>query len=114
MSGCEATYERARARLERDGSMSEHWLVTPEPAAPGSGGDWDGVLAEENQGLAPKASDLLALVLEHGGEPEDPVVLALDALLEDPAYRPWDGGALVATLARGRTSVRRGTEMPRG
>ena len=114
VSGCEATYERARARLERDGSMSEHWLVTPEPAAPGSGGDWDGVLAEENQGLAPKASDLLALVLEHGGEPEDPVVLALDALLEDPAYRPWDGGALVATLARGRTSVRRGTEMPRG
>src|SRR4051794_35415795 len=78
--------------------MSEQWLVKPESAAPGSDGDWAGVFAARNQGLAPDASDRLALVLEHGGGPENPVVLSLDALLQDPAYRLWEGGALVATL----------------
>jgi hypothetical protein len=104
--GCEATYERARARLARDGGVSVAWLVSPEPATPGADGDWSGVSpAGEDVKVAPDAAELLQLVGRLGNEPGNAAQLALDALLEDPAYRPQAGGALVALLAGQRMTT---------
>ena len=101
--GCEATYERARARLARDGGVSVAWLVSPEPATPSADGDWSGVFpAADDERVAPDAVDLIELVGRLGNEPGNATQLALDALLEDPAYRSHAGGALVASLARER------------
>jgi hypothetical protein len=103
ISGREAMYDRARTRLELAGGVSKHWLAAPEPAAPpedAEESEWDRIFGEPDQRLAPRCADLLALVREHGRKPGNPVVLALDAFLEEPAYRPSDGGAVVALLAR--------------
>jgi hypothetical protein len=102
---CEGIYERARARLIRDGGVSLTWLVSPEPAAPAADGDWTAILPSSEGGIAPGATELLELVDRWGDKPGDARQLALDALLDDPAYRPRDGGALVASLARRQQRV---------
>ena len=79
------------------------WLVSPEPATPSADGDWSGVFpAADDERVAPDAVDLIELVGRLGNEPGNATQLALDALLEDPAYRSHAGGALVASLARER------------
>ncbi|HEX6753840.1 MAG TPA: hypothetical protein VF093_09680 [Solirubrobacterales bacterium] len=103
-AGAKDIYETARARLERAGGISTTWLGQPEPGTPGEDGDWNIVF--EGELAAPTAEELFHLVDRGGVEPGDPVMLALDALLEDPVMRPGDGSILAATLvAIGRSLV---------
>jgi len=111
VAGCDAMYERARERLRMSGGVTKHWLITPEPGAPpADGGDWESVFATAQDGLCPEPDELISLVCEDDATPGDPFMLALDALIEEPAMRPTDGAALVAYLARrtaaGRPSLR--------
>jgi hypothetical protein len=69
---CEGIYERARARLARDGGVSLTWLVSPEPAAPAADGDWTAILPSSEGGIAPGATELLELVDRWGDKPATP------------------------------------------
>ena len=89
-------YDTARARLERAGGVSAAWLGQPEPGSPGEDGDWSIIFEGDLE--APTAARLVSLVDRGGVGPGDPTMLALRALLEDPAMRPKDGAMLVATF----------------
>ena len=100
-------YEPARVRLERAGGISTIHLTRPEPGPPGEDGDWAPVFTGEL--AAPTEEELLQFVEQGGATPGDPLVLALEALLEDPAMRPDDGALLVAALVARRGAKARTT-----
>jgi hypothetical protein len=97
-SGCGGMYEHARKRLEVDGGVNPDWIRDPEPAAPAHDADWTSILGCEAGGIAPAPSDLQSLVRGGPSPGGNPVILALDALLEDPGMRPSDGAALARLL----------------
>ena len=94
----EDIFEPARARLERAGGVSTTWLAQPEAGGPGEDGDWSPFF--EGDLGAPGLKELGRLVERSGIEPGDPVILALDALLEDPILRAQDGSAVAALLSQ--------------
>jgi hypothetical protein len=100
MPGSEETYEDARVFIETLGGVTYEWLVAPQPSTPyGDHEDWVDITAADSRGLAPNADELIRLLQNHGGAVGDPVILGLDALLEDPLERSGDGALLAARLA---------------
>ena len=95
---------RAAADAVRDvGGIGESWIARPSPAGPdpelAEPEEWTAVAPRDASAFTPTRQELRRLVRTAGTDVEDPIDLALSALLEEPAMRPSDGAALAAWLA---------------
>ncbi len=97
-------WQAASEAIHAVGGIAPSWLARPGPASPepefAEEEEWAALAPGDATALVPTHDQLRHLVRAHGSEPGDPVVLALEALLEDPGARPADGAMLVAYLAR--------------
>jgi hypothetical protein len=99
-----SAYAAALRAVREVGGIAAEWLARPSPAGPNPEfaevDEWRRLAPQNGNALVPTKADLQRLVCEAGDKPEDPVDLALQALLDDPIRRPQDGAGLVAFLAR--------------